>query len=160
MAYSNVNTYSPDDVTLIIGGYQAAGWNSISIMRRSNGFVTVAGIRGKHTRVPSGDTSATITLTVIQTSPTNDVLSSVHSMDLIDGAARISLTLKDRSGRSVFSSDEAYIVGYPETTFSGQFEQRVWNIFCQTTGSYTVGGNTRPETSLVDGVIDAISNIF
>lgn len=159
MAMVAVNTYSPTDVKLIIGGYTIAGWDNFTIARRSQGFITIPGIRGKHTRVPSGDTSATITFSVIQTSPSNDVMSAIHELDLIEGTGRISLTLSDLSGRSVFNSNEAYVVGYPEVTFSGQFEYRTWTIFCQTTETYLVGGNTKPETTLADSILGGIAGI-
>lgn len=160
----SVNTYSPSEVVFEIGGYQLSGWDTMAVVRRVQSFTPVAGIRGKNTRVPSRDTSATITISLIQTSPSNDVLSRIHQLDIERGTGRMTILLKDNSGRSVFSSDEAYITGYPEVTFSGDFEMRTWSIFCQKTQSFTVGGNTRPETSLVDslisGVSSAIGNIF
>lgn len=155
-----VNTYSPTDLSLSFGGYQIAGWDSISIVRNAPSFVTVRGIRGKHTRVPSGDTSATITVSILQTSPSNDVLSEVHRQDIESGTSRLDIMLKDSSGNSVFSSDEAYIVSYPETTYSNGFEYRSWTIYCQTTKSYIVGGNAYPETALFNAALNAIGNIF
>lgn len=153
-----VTTYSPKDVQLIIGGYTVVGWESISISRSAKGFTVIRGIRGKHTRVPNVDSSCTITIPLIQFSPSNDVLSYIHELDLEEGTARISLTLKDRSGASVYSSNEAYIVGYPTATYSGQFEYRNWEIFCQTTDTYTVAGNTRPSTSIFDSVVNEASD--
>lgn len=155
-----VNTYSPTDLNLSFGGYSIAGWDNITITRNAPSFITVRGIRGKHTRIPSGDTSATITISILQTSPSNDVLSEVHALDIEQGTSRLSLMLKDSSGNSVFSSDEGYIVSFPEVTFSGGFEYRSWNIFCQTTKTYTVGGNAYPETNLFNSALDAVSNIF
>lgn len=155
-----VATYSPSDVSLSFGGYSVVGWDNITISRTSPSFTTVKGIRGKHTRVPSGDTSATITLSIIQTSQSNDVLSEVHRLDIENGTGRLSITLKDGSGASVFSSDEAYIINYPETTYSGNLEMRNWTIFCQTTRSFIVAGNTNPQDSLFNTVINAVSNIF
>lgn len=155
-----VSTYSPSDVILSFGGYQISGWDNITVARRAQGFITVPGIRGKHTRVPSGDTSATITISLIQTSQSNDVLSEIHRLDLENGTARIALTLKDKSGNSVFSSDEAYIVGYPESVFSGGFEQRVWTLFCQTSKSFVVGGNGVPSTSIFNAAIGAVTNLI
>lgn len=160
MSKFTVNCYSPSDVTLSFGGYQIAGWDTISITRRSQGFITVPGIRGKHTRVPSGDTSATITISLLQTSQTNDVLSEIHRLDLEYGTGRIALTLKDNSGNSVFSSDEGYITGYPETVYSGGFEQRVWTIFAQTTQSYNVAGNGTPNTNLFNSALNAVTSLF
>lgn len=159
-----VTTYSPQDVKLTIGGYQIVGWQSISISRSVKGFTVVRGIRGKNTRVPNRDSSATIQFSLAQFSPSNDVLSYIHELDLDEGTARIALTLKDGSGGSVFSTNEAYITGYPTSTYSGGFEYRSWEIFCQTTDTFKVGGNTRPSTSLFDSAVneatDFISNIF
>lgn len=164
MAMMTVNTYNPSDVRLTIGGYQLAGWNSITISRNRQGFIPIPGIRGKHTRVPTNDTSATITISMIQTSPSHDVMSYIHELDLTEGTGRLELSLRDASGRSVFNSIEAYIIGYPETVYSDDFEYRLWSIYCQTTNDYLVGGNTRPETTLVDNLVgrvsSAIGNIF
>lgn len=154
-----VNTYSPKDVKLIIGGYTIVGWDSLSINQRSQGFVPIYGIRGKHTRSPTEDTSATLSLTLIQTSPSNDVLSTIHELDRINGTGRIALTLTDLSGRTVFFSNEAYILGYPDVNFSGQFEYRTWSLFCQKVNGYVVGGNTKPDTPLVDSILGGLTGI-
>jgi len=153
-----VNTYSPSDVKVDIGGYVLAGWDNITLAPTMAGFTPVRGIRGKHTRVQSLDTSATLTITLIQTSPSNDVLSRIHELDRERGTGRISLTLKDFSGRTVVSSSEAYVVSYPEVVFSGGFEYRAWTIFCQSTTTY-VGGNTKPETTLVDSIVNGIKGV-
>jgi len=154
-----VNTYSPKDVKVDIGGYILVGWEDISISRTSAGFIPVRGIRGKHTRVPSLDTSASLTITLHQASPSNDVLSAIHSQDLVKGTGRLAITLKDYSGRTVISSDEAYILSYPEVVFSRDFEFRAWTIFCQSTSEYTIAGNTKPETPLVDAIVGGIKGI-
>lgn len=159
MANLSVNTYSPGDVVLSFGGYKVVGWDQISTNRTSNVFLQQKGIRGKHTRVPSQDTSALITVSLIQTSPSNDVFSEVLSQDELNGTGRLEVILKDQSGRSIFQSNEAYIVGFPETKYSGGFEYRVWSIMCQRTSTYTVGGNTRPETSLVDSILGGIAGV-
>ena len=155
-----VQTYSPKDVILTVGGYQLTGWQSISISRTVKGFTVIRGIRGKNTRVPNVDTSATITVSLLQTAQGNDVLSYIHELDLEEGTARIALTLKDRSGCSVFSSNEAFITGYPVATFSGQFEYRNWEFFCQVTNSYTVGGNAKPATDLLDSALSKVGNFI
>lgn len=157
---SDLLIYSPQQVILTVGGYQFTGWQSIRIARSVQGFQTIRGIRGKNTRVKNLDTSATITLPLIQTSQGNDVLSSIHELDLERGTGRLALTLKDMSGQSVFSSDEAYITGYPETVFSGDIQYRVWNIFCQTTKSYNVGGNASAQGSVFDSTLGQVGNII
>lgn len=156
---SSVTTYSPDQVTLTVGGYQVTGWDNLTITRRVKGFTPIYGIRGKNTRVKNVDTSATIAVTLIQTSPSNDVLTTIHRLDLQEGTGRISLLLKDSSGESVFSSNEAYITGYPVVSYSGDFTYRNWEIFCQSTGDYNISGNSKPSSSLFDSAFSKISNL-
>ena len=159
-----INTYSPKDVILSIGGYQLTGWQSINITRSAKSFQVIRGIRGKNTRVSNKDTSATITISLLQTSQSNDVLSTILIADEENSTARIALTLKDKSGSSVFSSNDAFITGFPVTPFSGQFEYRNWEIFCGSTTTYNVGGNGRPSTSLFDSALnkatDFVNGLF
>ena len=159
----SVSTYSPSDVALIVGGYPLAGWDRITIVRRTDSFKPIYGIRGKHTRVRMGgkdarESSAFITIVLSQESQTNDVLSDIHRQDIEQGTARIALTLKDSSGSSVFSSDEAYITNFAAAEFSNDFGTREWRIFCQTTETYNVGNNTRPQTSIFDTAISEVSS--
>lgn len=159
----SVSTYSPSDVALVVGGYTLAGWDRISIVRRTDSFKPIYGIRGKHTRVRMGgkdarESSAFITIVLSQESQTNDVLSDIHRQDIEQGTARIALTLKDSSGSSVFSSDEAYITNFAAAEFSNDFGTREWRIFAQTTETYNVGNNTRPQTSIFDTAINEVSS--
>ena len=155
---SKVFTYSPEKVTITFGGYTVTGWQSISIARSVDAFKPIRGIRGKHTRVRNADTSCMITIPLLQTSMSNDVFSRVHELDLQNGTGRISLTVSDLKGTSVFSSVEAYIIGYPEVAYSGEFEYRQWRIFCQTTGSYTIGGNAQVN-NIFSGIFQAASGL-
>lgn len=149
-----VNTYSPKDVSLMIGSYTISGWDSISVQRSQKTFIPAKGIRGKHTRVGTKDTSATLSIVLMASSPTNDVFSQIVSNDVDLSTGRLAVTLKDMSGKSVFMSIEGYFTGYPVKTFTNVIGQVTWEIFCQTTVSYVVGGNTRPSTSLFDKALN------
>jgi hypothetical protein len=155
----DIVTYSPSQVTLVIDDYQLVGWDTISIAKTSPSFITIPGIRGKHTRVPNTDKSCTIQIGLIQTSKANSILSAVHALDIEQGTGKLSVMLKDNSGESVFSSSDAYIVSYPDVSFSAGFEYRQWNIFCQTVLDYKVGGNTRPKT-ILDSLFDSAASLF
>lgn len=164
---NKVFCYSPSEVQLTFGGYTITGWQNLTITRSVDAFKPVRGIRGKHTRVRSIDTSCTITVTILQTSMSNDVLCRIHDLDLEYGSGRIELLLKDMGGTGIFSSAEAYVLGYPEVVYSGEFEYRQWRLFCQNTGNYTIGGNGQT-TSIFSNIFNsaaglvntAINNIF
>jgi hypothetical protein len=161
----SINTYSPSDVDFLIDGYKITGWESISIKRDRDSYTFVSGIRGKNTRVRNYDKAAIITIDVLQTSETHDVLNQIHSKDVADGGsadvstadnARLIVTIKDRSGTSALQSEDAYITGYPEMKFSQDFETRTWVIKCLTTSIFKCGGNLRPSTSLVDSIFSKV----
>jgi len=160
MSDFTVNTYSPDDIVLIISGYKVSGWDRITITRNNPGFTPFKGIRGKDSRDKNESTAATLSLSVLSTCPVNSVLSAVHKQDLIYGTGRLIITLKDNSGMSLFGSNEAYILAYPTAGFGADSEYRVWNIQCQTTTEWTVGGNTRPTTKLLDNITNYITDLF
>lgn len=157
---TGIYTYNPKEVTLVVGGYIFTGWESITITRNTKAFTPVRGIRGKNTRVRNRDTSATIVIPLLQTSSGNDVLTQIVEQDINFGTALISMSLSDGSGSSVFDSSEAYVTGFPTTKFSGGFEYRVWEIFCQKTGSFTVGGNANPSNSLIDNLVNKVTSFF
>jgi len=160
----NVNTYDPGSVTLTFGGYTLTGWNTISIKKSQAIYTTVKGIRGKNTRYRNIDTSATIIFSCLQTGEANDIMSEIHRKDFTFGTGRISLTLKDNSGNSLFHSPEAFITDFPETIYSGEFEYRVWTISCLTIKEWNTGGNSVAPDSLFSKattfVGDTLSTIF
>ena len=152
---TQVNTYSPQDVNLIISGFKVTGWDNITISKTNPSFTTVQGIRGKHTRVRNPDTSCSLVFNIIQTDRSNNTLSAIHDADLSQGTGKLSVMLKDDSGTSVFSSYDAYITTYPEVVFSGEFEYRQWTVFCQSVKDYRVGGNSKPKS-----VLDSLFSSF
>lgn len=153
MSYE-INDYTPSEVILSFGGYRVEGWDQISIEMSTPIFKPIKGIRGKHTRVKDLDTSATISLGVMQTCSANDYLSEILRLDSEQGTGRLSITLQDKSGNSIFSSEEAYITGYPRVDFGEDIVFRPWTIFCQTTVKYVVGGNDKPTSDAIKQAIE------
>ncbi len=155
-----INTYSPSDVDLLISGFKITAWESISIRRDNESYTFVKGIRGKNTRVRNYNKSASIELTVLQTSEVHDVLTEIHRRDAFveenADLARLTIVLKDRSGTSAFQSEDAYITGLPDMKFSQDFDTRVWKIQCHTINIFKVGGNIRPTTNLIDSIFNTI----
>lgn len=152
----SVYTYAPSDVQLLIGGNHIVhGVIEISAKKNSKTFEIVKGIRGKNTRKRNRDTSCEISVTLLQTSTSNDVLSEIVSLDAQLGTGRLSLQLKDSSGSTLIKSDDAFIEDYADITFQETIQGRTWNIQCLTTSIFVVGGNaTRPS------LLDSIANLF
>lgn len=156
-----INTFSPSDVALQIDGYTVSAWETIELKKDTESYNFIKGIRGKNSRVRNYNKSALLTISVLQTSETHDILSEIHSLDIAHGestadCARLSITLKDRSGTTAFQSDDAYIVSYPSVKFSQDFELREWRIQCHTYNLFVVGGNLRPTTPILDSIFSAL----
>lgn len=152
----NVYTYNPADVYLIVAGYICTGWNKITISRSSPTFKIIKGINGKNTRVQTDDTSATITLDCMQLSDTNDIFSQIHALDIENGGARLDIMLVDKSGTSVYRSEEGFIEGYPQATYADSIGYTSWTIHCLSMDEYVVGGNIQPDNDVINQVLSLI----
>lgn len=157
---SEISTYSPESVLLILGGAALTGWNSISISRDADQFNVIKGIRGKHTRSRNYDNSATIVLELPFSSDWNYILSQIVTQDSQSATGRCEILLKDNSGNSIFKTTQAYVRKFADVTFDATISSRVWIIQCLDIDVYTVGGSTSPAASLVSNVYNRVSSLF
>lgn len=135
-------TYSPSEVVITVCGYIITGIVNVEVSWNTETFKLVKGIRGKNTRVQNLDTSATMTLELLQVSTSNDVFTQLFAADQTTQSSRLQISLKDNSGRTEISSSEAYISSLPRVGFTDDFTNRVWTIHMLETTA-TVGGNAK-----------------
>ena len=143
-----VYTYSPSDVILSVGGYVISGITSITVQRNTPAFKIVRGIRGQNTRVYNKDTSADMTVQLLQTSISNDLFSIIEQEDEKYRTGRLEISLKDTSGTTVWESDEAFIEGQPSVTLDKDLTDRVWKICMLSTRDVRTGGNYKAAPDL------------
>ncbi len=146
-----INTFNPSAVHLSISGHKVHGITEIAVKKNSQTFEIIKGIRGKNTRKRNKDSSCIVSISLIQTSTSNDVLSEILALDKELGTGQLSLQLKDISGSTLIKSDNAFIEDYPEATFQDTIQTRTWNICCLSTSEYVIGGNVSPP-SLLDSI--------
>ena len=157
---SEISTYSPESVLLILGGAALTGWNSIFISRDADQFNVIKGIRGKHTRSRNYDKSTTIVLELPFSSDWNYILSQIVTQDSQSATGRCEILLKDNSGNSIFKTTQAYVRKFADVTFDATISSRVWTIQCLDVDVYTVGGSTSPAASLLSNVYNRVSSLF
>lgn len=157
-------TYSPDKVSLIISGYVVSGILEMSLEFNSDAFVMQRGIRGQNTRIYNSDSSARLTVEVLQTSPTNDILFQIVKQDKATKSARLDLVISDLSGHTILQSDSAYVTNYPNMRLSTGFNPRVWTFdMLRITDSNLTGGTTGPDSIFSDvgnRIVSAITGLF
>lgn len=155
----DILTYSPDLVQLVFGGYTVSGWNRIAIQRNSEFVKQIRGIRGKHAKEVSRDTSCTILLTLAQSSETNTVLGKILEFEeSTKGKVRLEIMLKDGGGESVFASVECYIGGWPSVLYSSEINDIEWKFICDSS-KWNLNGGEANKNALVDMVSGALGSV-
>lgn len=161
MASSNLSTFSPQDVTVAILQASTGISHTLSgfaedtfvmIERNSETFETYAGADETYTRIYKPDTSAKITVSLQQTSNSNDILSLLYNNDKAtrDSSGLFSIMVKDNSGRSFFFASEAFIGVVPNAEFGTSMKLREW-VFHTVRLEQYLGGNSKvtPEDEAV-----------
>ncbi|QYW06634.1 hypothetical protein uav_103 [Pseudomonas phage UAVern] len=158
---SDILTYSPADVKLILCGYILTGVVSVTLQwKGARPFRVIRGIRGKHTRVFNPDLYAVVVVELLQTSISNDIFTSILVQDRQNKSARLEFGVNDKSGTTSYQSSDCFIGAYPDVSFSGELTTYKWEIECLDFISGGIGGNARQGFDILDsanGAIDYIS---
>lgn len=128
------HVYDPNEVSAMVcglpieGGY--ADGTFIEIEQDSDDFVDVVGIDGDVTRSKTNDRRATITLTLMQTSESNGLLSALNNIDrkASNGAGVGPLLIKDNQGTTLFAAEKSWIAKPPTAGFDKTAGPRAWKI--------------------------------
>jgi hypothetical protein len=138
-----VKTYDPSQVSVVFGGIPLSGFADgtfITVMRSEDAYTKESGADGVVSRSKSSDRSGEATLTLSQTSPSNDVLSGIALLDENSNTGVLPFIIKDNSGRTLASSGNAWIRKVSEASFGKELENREW-VFDIADLEILVGGN-------------------
>lgn len=147
---ASVLTYSPKDVKLQIEAYTVPGIVSLTLEWRTAPFKVVDGIRGKTSRVRNTNSSAILTVEVLQSSVANDLMSQLVTEDLKSGQAKISVTLVDLSGGLSLTSGQGFVMGFADVTLSNGPDNRSWQIALLETDHKDIHGNSMSAKSIFE----------
>ena len=141
-----LRTYDPDDVTLVAFGIPISGFADgtfVSVEFNEDSFTLAVGTDGDACRSKTSNKSAKMTMTLMQSSWTNDLLSAVHASDILtpSGDGIGPFLMKDNSGRTLFAAEKCWITKMPTTTFSREVESREWVLETDAMVAHA-GGNT------------------
>lgn len=139
-----LGTFDFKKLSVIFGVSQISGFSdgdAVEVSEENDAFNSEGGADGYVDRVKNNNNFLMITLRLRQTSPTNQVLSGLHAADRVAGAP-LPLLIKDRSGNTLISAAQAWIVGYPKSiTFGNEPAQREWIIKTGSTYVVNLAGN-------------------
>lgn len=138
----DIRTYAPDQVKVIVGAHAITGAGPetfVAIEEVSEGVTSENGAYGDVARAMSTDRRHTVTLTLQQTSRSNDVLSSLYDVDRMTGGdGTFNLTVNDLRGGTLFAGI-AWIVRRAPATFAAGLETKEWAL--EAVGTFKQGGN-------------------
>lgn len=135
-----VKTYLPDQFKIIFGTETMTGLDDgdfITVSPGSDRFSKVVGADGEVIRTRSNDYTHDIEIVLLQSSSSNDYLSTVFDLDRVSGTGALPLSIVDLSGTTVRFWASAWIVQEPAAANGKESGNRTWTL---TTGQETPGG--------------------
>lgn len=128
---SGLFTYDPAEIIISIGGAVMSGYTDgtfVEIARNEATWNLVVGADGFTTRGKTNNFSGTLTLTLKQSSPSNDILSAFLIADELANTGAVPVLIKDLSGTSTYFSAQGWINAWPNSTFAKEIGDRTWTI--------------------------------
>lgn len=133
---SNITPYNPDKVELNFGGMFAfsgfAEGTAIEAQRNNPRTNNVVGMKGDVATTLNADKTGTLTVTLLQNSPTNQYLSAlVAAEDRSGKLTRANLTLKEPSGGVIADFKRCHLTEPAPVTLGDGQNAKVWTFFVE-----------------------------
>ena len=123
--------YDPKQLSVVFGITPIVGFavdTMISIESENPKYTSNHDIHGNVTRYRVNKRVAKITVTLIQSSRSNDLLSNYAELDEVSDAGVFPIMIKDPNGTTLFSCPEAWIIEPPTLDFGEEAKNREWVI--------------------------------
>lgn len=138
-----MKTYDPSQVSIVIGGHTLSGFADgtfVTVVRDEDSWSLAIGTDGEGARAKSNNKSGTITVTLLQTSDSNRILSDFALADELSNSGVFPLLVKDASGNSLYTAETAWVQKPADSEFAREVGNREWTIRTDNLQVY-VGGN-------------------
>ena len=131
-----IQTYSPQLVVVIFKAHVITGFAEgtfVSIERAEDAYSEAVGSQGTTARVHNANDNGAVTVTLQQSSPSNDILAAIAKLD--DPRRGINLgvgdlAVKELNGTLLARSSNAYIRKLPKIDRAKEFMGVEWVIAC------------------------------
>lgn len=136
-------TYDFKEVSVILNGNILTGFiegDAIEVAPDEDDWSLQVGADGESTRSKRNNNSATVTIRLMQTAASNDVLNALYQADKLSSTGKAAMLIKDNSGRSIHAAEEAWIQKAPTASYGNEAGSREWVLRTHNLVS-TFGGN-------------------
>lgn len=137
-----IKVFDPNQTSVVAGVSSIQGFaedSMLSIETEDAKYGITSDVHGDVTRFRQNKNIAKVTLTLTQSSPSNDVLSSFLEADRKSNAGVFNFMIKDNSGTTLFTSVNAYVEKQAMVEFGNDNKNREWTIICINPSNF-VGG--------------------
>lgn len=128
---STVYTYSPDKVFVLVNGAPLTGLGedtAVELAPVADLSSYKVGMDGDVTRAVGTNRCCEITIRLLQSSPSNDVLSALIGLDTLTGGRLIAITVQDVLSRDLFVSPQSWLSARPTVTYAREASEREWKF--------------------------------
>jgi hypothetical protein len=98
----------------------------VSIEFNEDQFSLQMGTDGEGTRSKSNNYSARVTISLMQTSDSNQVLQGFWNSDRLSDSGIFPFLLKDNSGRTIYAAEQMWVAKQPSAEFGREAGAREW----------------------------------
>jgi hypothetical protein len=138
-----IQTFDPKKLSVTVGSFIIHGWadgEMISVERTDQAFSKKTGVDGETTRVKTNNTTGQIKIKLMQSSSSNDDLSSLATADELSNSGVVPFSCKDGSGTTVLGAASVWVQKLPAAEFGKDIGVREW-ILDTAQLTMVVGGN-------------------
>lgn len=137
-------TYSPDDVQVLIGGVLPveglAEGTFVEITKDIMPHTSTRATDGTVGRLRKTNSTYTVNISIMASSPTNDLLTKIYLLDAQWGIGKFPFMVKDSLGTGYFFSATTWIEVIPTLSYGTDMTTRTWGLRSNQ-GVINIGGN-------------------
>lgn len=127
-----LGTYSANRVSIVVAGFVVSGYADgtfVEIAEEGEGFATKSGADGEVARSVSTNLMVNITLTLLQSSASNDVLNNLYNADrLSSGSATFPIVIESLSGTTLYMSGQCWVKKRADVGYGKEISERKWAL--------------------------------
>lgn len=126
-----IKTYDPKQIVVTFGGRQITGFADgtfVTVRRNADAWSLQMGTDGEGTRSKSNDNSGQVEISLMQSSLSNDFLSSIAISDQVANAGLLPLLVKDVNGNFLATAEQAFIKKLPDSEYGREATNRSYII--------------------------------
>ena len=124
-------TYDPSEITFTFGGFALTGFaegSFITVEYDEDSFTLDVGTDGEGARNKNANRAGKFTVKLMQTSSSNDILSSFYRADRLSNSGIAPAMCKDNLGRSLHMAESAWVEKSPSADYAKESGVREWVI--------------------------------